>query len=127
NHDILLYVLLIIAAVLLVGAVMQVADNYLRVESRKHNVDSDGLNLLGAASSLFGQKLPDKLKDASVFILKRGYDIKLEGEVSPSLTEADKVTRYALQPPNFKGLASIPKVIPEIGDSVKAGQPIFYD
>src|SRR5690606_11515852 len=81
NHDLLLYVLLIIAAVLLVGAVMQVADNYLRVESRKHNVDSDGLNLLGAASLLFGQKLPDKLKDASVFILKRGYDIKLEGEV----------------------------------------------
>lgn len=128
GNDLLLYSLIIAAAILLVGAVMQVADNYLRVEARRHNVQTRGLDLWGSMAALFGPKLPDRLKKADrVHLLKPGFDILLEGEAAHTTTGDTQVTRYAVQPTNFKGLAPIPKVVVGIGENVKAGQPLFYD
>jgi Na+-transporting NADH:ubiquinone oxidoreductase subunit A len=127
NKNLLLYVLVILAAVLLIGAIMQVADNLLRVQAHKHEMSTEGLNLWDSIVSLFGPPLPEHLHGKSVHILKAGYDIQMEGKAAPVIGAADHVTRYALQPPNYKGLAPIPKVLVEIGESVKAGQPLMFD
>ena len=127
NPNLLLYALLIVAAILLIGVVMQVADNLLRLEAQKYKVHSEGLNFWGGIGSLFVSKLPGSLKDQDVYLLKEGYDIKLEGEASHEVAEDTHVTRYALQPPNFTDMSPIPKVIVEVGDNVKAGQPVFLD
>ena len=78
-------------------------------------------------SELFAPKTPDFVGDSSVTYLKQGHDILLEG--SPETTEIQEgaATIFAVQPPNFIGLAPIPKVLVEVGDEVKAGDPIFFD
>jgi Na+-transporting NADH:ubiquinone oxidoreductase subunit A len=65
---------------------------------------------------------------APVHVLKKGFDIPLEGAAkSDTIVDAQNVTRFALQPKNFTGMSPIPKMLVEIGDEVKAGQPMFYD
>lgn len=126
NTNLLLYTLLVVAAILLIGVIMQVADNLLRVEAQKYHVQSEGLDVWGGLSTLFTPKLPAPLKDQDVYVLKAGYDIKLEGEAAHEIHEAH-VTRFAMQPQNFVDMSPIPKVMLEVGESVKAGQPLFFD
>ena len=127
NTNLLLYALLVVAAILLIGVIMQVADNLLRVEASKHNLQTEGLDLWGGLGVLFAPKLPDPLKDQDVYILKAGYDIKLEGEAAHEIHDTVHVTRYAMQPQNFTDMSPIPKVLLETGNTVKAGQPLFID
>jgi Na+-transporting NADH:ubiquinone oxidoreductase subunit A len=126
NTNLLLYTILVIAAILLIGVVMQVADNLVRVEAQKYHVQSEGLDFLGGISTIFTPHLPAALKDQDVYVLKAGFDIKLEGEASHEVHEAH-VTRFALQPQNFVDMSPIPKVHLEIGDAVKAGEALFFD
>jgi len=59
--------------------------------------------------------------------LSKGYDIKITGSASgDSVTDFTSAT-YAIKPTDFFGIAPIPKLIPEIGSEVKAGDPLFYD
>lgn len=61
--------------------------------------------------------------------LNKGFTINLLGGASvgddgiPSL----RIARYALNPKDFIGLAPIPKVQVNEGDTVKAGDPLFMD
>jgi Na+-transporting NADH:ubiquinone oxidoreductase subunit A len=75
---------------------------------------------------LVGSKLPAYLKNERVIISKKGFDIPLEGKASNEIL-AGSVLRFAVNPTNFKGISPIPKVMVEVGDTVKAGDPIFYD
>ena len=61
-----------------------------------------------------------------VINLTKGYDISLEGETGNEVAVAS-VKRYAIQPPNFRGLQPIPKMTVTVGDSVKAGDQLFFD
>lgn len=116
-----------VSAILVIGVIMQVADNLLRVEAAKHNVHSEGLDLFGGIGKLFKPPLPVTLKDQDVYILKKGHDIKLEGDALHVVQEGSHVSRFALQPQNFTDMTPIPKVLLEVGQNVKAGQPLFFD
>ncbi len=59
-------------------------------------------------------------------VLKRGYDIPYEGEAQAQIVNV-AVSRFAVQPPNYRGIAPIPKLLVEIGDKVRAGDALFYD
>lgn len=127
NSGYLLYALLVVAAILLIGVIFQVADSLLRAEAHKHNIHSEGLDFWGSVSGLFAPALPAHLRDEDVYLLKKGHDIKLEGEPKREIGDAVQVTRYALQPPNFTGMSPIPKVLFEPGETVLAGQPLFEE
>lgn len=81
---------------------------------------------LPSLKQLMGVKVPS-FANGKVVKLTEGHDILLEGEADKAVVAADKVTRYAVQPPNFLGLQPIPKVTVAIGDSVKAGDQLFFD
>ncbi|MDX1408116.1 MAG: Na(+)-translocating NADH-quinone reductase subunit A, partial [Saprospiraceae bacterium] len=49
-----------------------------------------------------------------------------EGSAKPEIN-TPQVTRFALQPPNWVGMAPIPKMVVEAGETVRAGEPVFYD
>jgi Na+-transporting NADH:ubiquinone oxidoreductase subunit A len=52
----------------------------------------------------------------------------LEGSAENVLDEeVHSVTTFAVQPPNFVGISPIPKLMVEVGDEVKAGDPILFD
>lgn len=59
--------------------------------------------------------------------LKKGYNIKIKGAVEGDEVKQFTASTYALKPTDFFGIAPIPKLVPEIGDEVKAGDPLFYN
>ncbi|KAB2915665.1 MAG: Na(+)-translocating NADH-quinone reductase subunit A [Bacteroidetes bacterium] len=56
--------------------------------------------------------------------LKKGYDIKLVGDVSANTGSFDTPKTYSVKPTDFVGLS--PKLKVEIGAEVKAGTPLFF-
>ena len=62
---------------------------------------------------------------SQVIKLKKGLDIRLQGEARRELTRLPLVHAYALKPDDFKGV--IPKMLVRVDDVVKAGTPLFYD
>lgn len=61
--------------------------------------------------------------------LKKGFDINLIGEASIPYSGIEEVrsATYAMKPKDFVGMMPIPKVVPEVGTHVKAGDPLFFD
>lgn len=57
--------------------------------------------------------------------IKRGLDIKLEGEAAKRIVNLPLPEVVAIKPPDFTGLT--PKLLIKEGDEVKAGTPLFYD
>lgn len=57
--------------------------------------------------------------------LRRGFDIKLEGAASKTLTDLAISAIVAVQPPDFPHI--IPKLVVKPGDEVQAGAPLFHD
>jgi Na+-transporting NADH:ubiquinone oxidoreductase subunit A len=57
--------------------------------------------------------------------LKRGYDIRLVGEAQKQVDKADLSQLYAIQPPDFNGVA--PRLELEQGAKVKIGSTLFID
>jgi Na+-transporting NADH:ubiquinone oxidoreductase subunit A len=62
-----------------------------------------------------------------IIVLKKGHDIRLKGAVESNNLIQGKVTRVAIMPTNFIGMSPIPKMLVEVGDEVKAGDPLFFD
>ncbi len=62
---------------------------------------------------------------ADLIKIKKGLDLKLEGEASPILMNAKKAELFAVKPTDFHGV--VPKLEAKVGDKVKAGQVLFYD
>ena len=62
---------------------------------------------------------------SKVIKLKKGLDIKLNGEADKVVQTLGKVSRCALKPTDFRAL--IPKLAVKAGDEVKAGDALFTD
>ncbi len=129
GSNIFIYTLVGIAIVLFFGMLINVADNLIGIEAKQNNIDVDenGLAFLPGLNHLFGGKAPSYTGGTPVTILNRGHDILLEGEASGAIEDATQVTRVAVQPPNFLGLQPIPKLTVAVGDTVKAGDQVFFD
>ncbi len=62
---------------------------------------------------------------SQVIKIKKGLDIRLQGEAEKILETAPRSEVYALKPPDFHGL--FPKMMVKEGEKVKAGTPLFFD
>ena len=124
-----LYTLIGLGVILLLFGVIQVADSLLRIEAQQTGADKSGANysIFPRIDELFKPKLADHLTGKDVHILKKGYDINLEGKPTGEAIVNAGVNLFAVQPSNFIGLSPIPKVDVEIGSKVKAGDILFYD
>lgn len=60
-----------------------------------------------------------------VIKLKRGLNIRLKGKAEKILTKTDLAEQYAVKPPDFQNLT--PKLTVKENDTVKAGDPLFFD
>ena len=125
--NLVFYGIAALALIIFFYIVVSVADNFMVIESKQMGLNEEKeAGLFPHFNQLFRGKLPDYLKKSHVYSLRAGYDIPLGGEPSDEIREP-KVTRFAMSPPDFFGLRPIPKVVVEEGDTVKAGDPIFYD
>ncbi|MBD0328187.1 MAG: Na(+)-translocating NADH-quinone reductase subunit A [Pyrinomonadaceae bacterium] len=57
--------------------------------------------------------------------IKKGLNIKMEGEAEKVLTTLPLPGTFALKPSNFRNIT--PKLLVKEGDEVQAGTPLFYD
>jgi len=62
---------------------------------------------------------------AEVIKIKKGLDIKMNGQAEKIYVKAPRAKTYAIKPGDWHGLT--PKIIPKLCDEVKVGTPIFYD
>ena len=62
---------------------------------------------------------------AEVIKIKKGLDIKMNGQAEKIYVKAPRAKTYAIKPGDWHGLT--PKIIPKLCDVVKVGTPIFYD
>jgi Na+-transporting NADH:ubiquinone oxidoreductase subunit A len=58
--------------------------------------------------------------------LRKGFDINLAGKASPTITTTDQPDVFAIKPTDFQGVY-LPRVLVNVGDTVKAGSPLFRD
>lgn len=129
GSNIFIYTLVGIAVILFFGMLINVADNLIGIEAKQNNIDVEdgGLAFLPGFKHLFGAKAPVYTADTPVTILQKGHDILLEGGAEGPIVDAKGVTRFAVQPPNYRGLQPIPKMTVQVGDTVKAGDQLFFD
>lgn len=64
---------------------------------------------------------------SKVIRLRKGLDIKILGIAAKQLESAPASATFALKPTDFIGISAIPKLCIQVGDSVKAGDPVFFD
>ena len=127
GSNMLFYGIAALALIIFFFIVISVADNFMVIESRQIGLSDDkAAGLFPHFKDLFASKRPDYFKKAHSYTLTKGFDIPLEGKPVEEITDA-KGTRFAISPPDFFGLSPIPKVVVEVGDSVKAGDIVFYD
>lgn len=62
---------------------------------------------------------------SKVVKLKRGLDIKLNGEVGNTVNPGGNCSLYAIKPTDFRAL--IPRLVVKAGDQVKAGEVLFIN
>ncbi len=102
--------MLFVVALIAFAVIIQVANNLLRMEAKKAGADTEKNNfsIFPRLNEMFGASKPDFVGDDSVTILKKGFDIKLEGAAQKHINSNVLISTYAVQPPNFRGIAPIP-------------------
>ena len=129
GSNLLFYGLAAVALLIFFFIVISVADNFMVIESNESGINGEKANmgLYPRLSEIFSKKTPAYLEGEHTYKLSKGYDIPLEGKASDLVDSAASATRFAVMPPDFIGLMPIPKVVVEVGDSVKAGDVIYFD
>ncbi len=129
NSSYLIIGLIAVATLILVVAILMVAENLLHIEAKQTGLDKSETNY-----SIFPVKneiingVPGKSSSGTPVIkLKRGHNILLVGEAEKVIDTNVSATTFAIQPGNFIGMSPIPKVTVEKGNEVKAGDPLFFD
>lgn len=97
-----------------------------RISGVEVDDDDDDGSFFPGITSIFGGGKPEFATGGSFRKLTKGHDINLEGEALLQVNEVE-VNTFAIQPPNFRGIAPIPKMMVEVGQEVQAGDPLFFD
>ena len=129
NSNYLLISLIAVGVVLLVFAVLSLADNLIQIEGKKAGIDPKKTNLgiYPKISEFFTRKAPKYVETgAGFYAFNKGHNVKLAGSPKGEI-KSIHASRYALKPTDFNGISPIPKIVVEVGSEVKAGDPIFYD
>ncbi len=75
-----------------------------------------------------GSKKPAYVPQGAPFIsLKKGHDLSIVGAIEGEEIAEGNARTFAVQPPDIVGMSPIPKVLVQVGDTVKAGDPLFFD
>ena len=98
--------LIALGVVMLVFAVLFLADNLLKIEASKHGLDTKGkIGLFPSMTGGFNKRAPGFANGAKFVGLKKGHDIKLVGQPAKGEIENATVNRYAIKPTDFLGIS----------------------
>lgn len=120
--------LIVIGALILVSAILMLSENLIQIEAQKSGIDTKRIpvSLFPSFRNIFNKPAPPYVKGEEFIDLRKGHDIKLSGTPSFEITNGN-AKRYAIRPPDFRGISPIPRVLVNVGDEVKAGDILFHD
>ena len=121
-------VVIVFVAMAALYGISTLLKNLMTVEAQKVGLDvsTKDFGVLPAASDIYKTSGPGGDKKGNFHHLKQGFDIKLQGEAKPELRKVH-INRFGLKPTDFHGMSPIPKVEFEAGQTIKAGEVLFYD
>jgi len=121
-------ILIIIGVILLLAVIMNVSDSLLQIEAKKSGIDieQEDIGIIPNLSFDGIGKKPAFAKGGSYHKLKQGFEIKLAGAATDTLLPG-KSSTFAMRPMDYRGIAPIPKLFVEVGQEVKAGEPLFFN
>ncbi len=118
----------VIILLLLVCAVIFVADSLLGIEAEKQGIDKGvNLGIVPKFSELFGKRPTFLPNGAPVTKLTKGYDIPLAGAPANRIVEVPAGTTYSVKPKDFVGMSPIPKTLKGEGEEILAGEVLMFD
>ena len=80
--------------------------------------ESNEAPISGSISNIDGKK---------VISLSQGFDINLEGKANKIINHSFAPKTFGIKPEDFTGFQPIPKMMVKEGETVKAGDKLFYD
>ena len=129
NSSYLIYALIGMGLVVIIGAILTLSDNLINIEAQDQGVDLEQpeTSVGSLIEGVLGKSNPAFTEGAKVHRFKKGFDIMMTGEASKTIDSETTVNRFAVRPPNFRGIAPIPRMEVAVGDEVKAGDILFAD
>ena len=120
--------LVVLVVVLVIAVIFMVANQFLGLEARLTGADARGesFSVVPGRDELVRRDGPRDVSPDHVHVLRQGFDVNLLGDAE-EVIEDKPVRTFAVQPPNFIGMSPIPKVVPEVGATVQAGDVLFFD
>ena len=121
-------VLVIVVMLIALAAIYSMIDSLVQVEAHKQGIDTTQKNvsILPDINKFFATPAPDYADSSRYHNLTKGHDINIRGRAEGDVVEKH-ITRFAIRPGDYRGIAPIPKLELEVGGELKAGDPIFYD
>ena len=122
--------LIVLVIFFLFAIIVTVANRLMRMTAERVGVTSAGANfsIFPTLGDLFGTARPSNTDENSQFFaLKEGYDIPLAGAAEKRIDNSAQATTYAVKPIDIHGMSPIPKLTVQVGDTVKAGEAVFFD
>lgn len=124
------FIIAIIFLLMFIFALLTLGEGLLKVAATQNGVEASDYSVMpNSLESILGKdSAKKKYVSGPIHRLDKGYDIKLSGSAVPSNNvESVRLSRYIIKPTDILGMSPIPKVIPEVGAQLKAGDPLFYD
>lgn len=128
-------IIALVAILLFIILFMTLGDGLLKEAAQVVGVEADTYSVIpDSRAALYGggdnKHKPSYVPEQEGFInLKKGFDIHLLGEAVAPKKEIPTCEgrTYAVNMADFVGMAAMPKVLPEVGAYVKAGDALFFD
>ena len=129
NANYTVYALIGVGLFVIIGAILTLSDNLIHVEAEDQGVklNEKETSITSVVNGVFGKSDPAFTNGAQVHRFKKGFDINLAGAAKPTVDNTTIANRFAIRPPNFRGIAPIPRMEVAVGDEVKAGDILFAD
>lgn len=117
-----------LGVIVAIAAIVLMADTLLKVEASKLGIDvmKKDIGIFPSILAFFSSRKPEFVGSNTYTKLTRGYDLKLSG-IAENEVKVLPANRVAVKITDFRGMSPIPKVVVEVGDTVKAGDVLFFD
>jgi Na+-transporting NADH:ubiquinone oxidoreductase subunit A len=122
--------LTVLVIIFLFAVIVTIANRLMKLTAEKVGADKAGASytVIPTWKEFFGGDTPTESAGESQFhVLRQGYDIPLAGDAEQRIDTNLQATTFALKPTDIHGMSPIPKLTVKEGETVKAGDILFFD
>lgn len=125
--------LVALVIIFFLAAIITLANRLMKMTAERAGASKAGANfsviptIAEAVGNLFGTPRPSRLEGAKYVALKKGFDIPLAGVAEKRIATDLVANTFAIKPIDVVGMSPIPKMAVKEGETVKAGDELFFD